>query len=247
MFIPSKLHHSSCKLKCEISVPDTFGILCWNVHKNNTKQSRFKTYLKILEESFDFMLFQEANFRDDEDFTLPHFAFDAAANLQVRDTFYGVLTASRVESTTAKAYLSEGKESLIGTHKSSLITSYTFEDKERLLILNVHAINFRENQRFNKELEKFSQLLETQKGPMIVAGDFNTWNKKRLEKLHELREKLGLKMVKFDNDGYIKSFMGNNLDFIFYRELELVKSSIDQSHGLSDHNPLFAQFRRKTK
>ncbi len=244
MFIPSKLHHSSCLVKCDIFVPDIFGVLCWNVYKNNTKHNRFKSYLKNRETLFDFILFQEANFEDDEDFTLPHFAFNAAANLEVKNRFYGVLTASKVESKTANAYLSEGKESMFGTHKSLLVTSYIFEDKEPLHILNVHAINFRENRGFNKELERFKVLLETKKGPLIVAGDFNTWSKKRLEKLHELREKLGLKMVEFNKDKDVKSFMGNNLDFILYRNLELIKSSIDKNHGLSDHNPLFAQFKR---
>lgn len=244
MFIPSKLYHSSCQLKCDISVPDTFGVLCWNVHKNNTKQSRFKSYLKTIETHLDFMLFQEANFRNDEHFTLPHFAFDAAANLEIRKTFYGVLTASRVESTKASAYLSERKESLIGPHKSLLVTRYNFADKKPLFILNAHAINFRENQGFNKELERFLVLLESQKGAMIVAGDFNTWNKQRLRKLHELRKKLGLEMVMFNEDTHVKSFMGNPLDFIFYRGLALVTSSVSKGHGLSDHNPLFAQFRK---
>jgi len=246
MFVPSKLYHSSCKLKCNSTLANTFGILCWNVHKNNTKQGSFKSYLKDIKLPFDFILFQEANFKDNKNFALENFAFDAAANLEVRKTFYGVLTASKVESKTAKAYLSEEKETIIGPHKSLLITSYNFEDEETLVILNVHAINFRENKGFNKELERFSTLLETKKGPMIVAGDFNTWNKKRLQKLHELREKLGLKMVSFKRNEDVKSFMGNNLDFIFYRDLELIEASIDKDHGLSDHNPLFAQFRRKS-
>ena len=246
MFIPSKLYHSACQFTCDVSVPDSFGVLCWNVHKNNTRQSRFKSYLKTIETQFDFMLLQEANFRNDEHFALPHFAYDAAANLEIRKSFYGVLTASRVKSTKAEAYLSQRKESLIGPHKSLLVTRYSFEDKNPLFILNVHAINFRENKGFNKELERFLVLLESQKGAMIVAGDFNTWNKQRLLKLHEMREILGLKAVK--NEGtQVKSFMGNPLDFIFYRGLELEKSSVDHGHGLSDHNPLFAQFKKSNE
>lgn len=244
MFIPSQLHHSSSKLKSDTYVPDTFDILCWNVNKKNTKKVGFETYLKKIDSSLDFILFQEANFKDNEPFILSHFEFNAAANLEVRKRFYGVLTASKVKSQTAKAYLSQGKETVIGTHKSLLITSYRFKDGETLLILNVHAINFRENQSFNNEIERFILLLKTQKGPMIVAGDFNTWNKKRLEKLFELAEKLGLKMVFFKKNKDIKSFMGNSLDFIFYRDLELVNSSVNKNHGLSDHNPLFAQFKR---
>jgi len=245
MFKPSKLHHRSCQVSCAVTMPNVFSVLCWNVHKNNTKQPRFKTYLESIETEYDFMLFQEANFRDDEHFTLPNFAFDAAANLEVRGEFYGVLSASRVESKEAKAYLSEGKESLVGPHKSLLISRYEFSDGEPLLILNVHAINFRENQRFNQELERFLVLLESEKGAMIVAGDFNTWNKKRMQKLHELREKLELQMVPFPQGDYVKSFMGNHLDFIFYRGLKVEKSSVDKSHGLSDHNPLSVRFRRE--
>jgi len=242
MFMPSKLHHHSCRFSCEKFVPNTFGLLCWNVHKNNSKSSAFKHYLENLEPTCDFFVLQEANFRDDKYFTLPQFAFDAAANLEFRNTFYGVLTASKVESSEAQAYLSEGRESLVGPHKSLLVSLYPFENGSTLLILNVHAINFRENQRFNKELERFLALLQSYKGAMIVAGDFNTWNKKRMAKLHELREKLGLEMVPYQQSDNVKSFMGNHLDFIFYRGIKLVGFSGDKEHGLSDHNPLFTQF-----
>lgn len=113
MFIPSKLHHRSCRIACKKYVPDTFGILCWNVHKNNYTNSKFKSYLETYEDRCDFLLLQEANFRDDKHFTLPNLSFDAAANLEFRGEFYGVLTASSVESTKSQAYLSEGKESLV--------------------------------------------------------------------------------------------------------------------------------------
>ena len=244
MFKPSQLHHSSCHNKCEKSVPQNFGLLCWNVHKNNTKDSNFKTYLEAISSEYIFMLLQEASFRDDKPFVLPDFSFDAAANLEFRDTFYGVLTSSTVKSNRAEAFLSEGKESMFGPHKSLLLSHYSFDDGSVLLILNVHAINFRENQSYDRELERFLTLMQNHKGAMIVAGDFNTWNKKRMQKLHEIRKKLGLKMVPFTQNDSIKSFMGKHLDFIFYRGIELVKYSTDKGHKLSDHNPLFAKFKK---
>jgi len=248
MFIPSLLHHRSCRSSCSRSVPDTFGMLCWNVHKENTKNSEFKPYLEKMtaEKEIAFLLFQEANFRDDNHFTLPDFAFDAAANLEYRGEFYGVLTASRVESKHAQAYLSEGRESLIGPYKSLILSTYTFEDGSELLILNVHAINFRENQRYHKELERFLTLMLDHDGPMIIAGDFNSWNKRRMQRLHEIREKLGLKAVPFTQTDNVKSFMGNHLDFILYRGVEILDFSVDKDHGLSDHNPLFARFRKES-
>ncbi len=248
MFIPSLLHHRSCRFACTRVVPDTFGVLCWNVYKKNTKNLAFKPYLEKMtaEKEIDFLLFQEANFRDDNHFTLPNFAFDAAANLEFRGEFYGVLSASRAESTHAQAYLSEGRESLIGPHKSLILSTYIFEDGSELLILNVHAINFRENQRYHKELERFLKLMIHHEGPMIIAGDFNSWNKKRMQRLHEIREKLRLNAVPFKQTDNVKSFMGNHLDFIFYRGVEILDFSVDRNHGLSDHNPLFARFRKES-
>ena len=246
MFVPSILHHRSCRFSCDSFVPDTFGVLCWNVYKQNSKHQGFQPFLQRLtkEKEIDFLLLQEANFRDEKHFTLPNFAFDAAANLEFRGEFYGVLSASRVESKSAQAYLSEGRESLIGPHKSLLMSAYPFEDGSTLLVLNIHAINFRENKRYYRELERFLELMNHHMGPMIIAGDFNSWNKKRIQKLHEIREELELNTVPFKEVDKVKSFMGNHLDFIFYRGMELLEFSVDKDHGVSDHHPLFAQFKK---
>lgn len=244
MFLPSCLHHRSCAVKCESFVPEVFSLLCWNVHKNNTKNAAMKSYFESIEKDCDFLLLQEANFRDDSAFTLPNLAFDAAANLEVRKTFYGVLTASKVESKKAEAFLSQGKESLFGPHKSLLLSSYFFEDNTELLILNVHALNFRESKSYQRELEGFLQLLKTHKGPMIVAGDFNTWSKTRRQKLEELIVEIGLVAVPLDHEDAVKHFFGKHLDFILYRGLLLESFSCQDLPELSDHNPLFARFKK---
>ena len=247
MFKPSRLHHSACHDHCPTNMPDAFGMLCWNVYKNNRKHPGFQAFLhkEVEKRVIDLILFQEASFRDNHHFELPHFSYDAAANLEFKGEFYGVLTASKIESTHAKAYLSEGRESMFGPHKSLLLSDYTFNDGSSLLILNVHAINFRENQRYNKELERFLTLVETYQGPMILAGDFNSWNNKRMEKLQNIAEKLSLKAVSFAEADKVKSFMGKTLDFIFYRELDLIEAVVMDEHKLSDHNPLFVRFKKQ--
>lgn len=247
MFKPSHLHHSACHDHCHTCIPDTFEMLCWNVHKNNHKHSRFQDFLQKTVESrgIDLILFQEASFRDNHHFELPHFSYDAAANLEVIGEFYGVLTAGKMESNYAKAYLSEGRESLLGSHKSLLLSQYLFEDGNTLLILNVHAINFRENQHYGIELERFLDLLKAHKGPMILAGDFNSWNAERMDKLQKVAQKLSLTAVPFEKTGKVKSFMGKALDFVFYRELELLEAEVMDEHKLSDHNPLFVRFGRE--
>ena len=80
---------------------------------------------------------------------------------------------------------------------------------------------------------------------MILAGDFNSWNQKRMDKLHTVTQKLSLTAVTFKASEKVKSFMGKTLDFVFYRELELLQAEVMDEHKLSDHNPLFVRFRRE--
>jgi endonuclease/exonuclease/phosphatase (EEP) superfamily protein YafD len=154
------------------------------------------------------------------------------------------LTASRVQSSYAQAYLSEAEEVFFGPHKSILFTSYIFKDKSKILVLNVHMINFRENGLYNKELGRFFAFLESYEGAMIFAGDFNSWNKKRLAQLFDYTEKLKLKVVSFSKSNNLKTFRGNKLDYIFYKGLELENASVEKVKKLSDHNPLYARFKR---
>jgi endonuclease/exonuclease/phosphatase (EEP) superfamily protein YafD len=224
-------------------------MLCWNVYKNNLKQAAFRPWLHSLvkQKKIELLLFQEASFESGGRFALSGFAYDAAANLEFAGAFYGVLTASSVESKRSRAYLSKSRESLIGPHKSLLLSRFSFADGSKLLVLNIHAINFRENQSYAKEIDGFMEYIKEYDGPLIVAGDFNSWNRERQLKIARERKALSLKSVPFKQKQKIKSFMGNTLDFIFYRGLELLESEVIDGHGLSDHNPLFASFRKISK
>ncbi|HIQ47201.1 MAG TPA: endonuclease/exonuclease/phosphatase family protein [Sulfurovum sp.] len=246
MFKPSRIHHSSCAGHCALHVPETFSLLCWNVYKNNKMNPHFDYFLEkeVQKRALFFMLFQEASFHYEDVFNFQDFSYDAAANLEFRKHFYGVMTVSRAASKEVKAYLTKGKESIFGTHKSILLTTYLFEDGSTLLMLNMHAINFRENRRYSKEMDRLMTLIEAHDGPMILAGDFNTWSHMRLMKLQEIAEKLSLIRVGFEKTGKIKSFMGKQLDFIFYRGFEVLEEEVLNDHKLSDHHPLFVKFKK---
>jgi endonuclease/exonuclease/phosphatase (EEP) superfamily protein YafD len=170
------------------------------------------------------------------------FSYDAAANIEINKRFYGVLTASVKESSLAEAYLTESSEGFVGPHKSLLLTTYALPGGEDLLLLNVHAINFREQRIYEEELDVLMKKATAHKGPMIVAGDFNAWSQKRTDALHMLRETLSLHIAAFDK-GKVKSFMGYPLDFILYRGLQCVETEIMTNHDISDHHPLLATFR----
>ena len=246
---PSLHHHSFIHPLCDETVPDTFSILCWNVHKNNDRFA-FKHYIETFSEKkpVDFLLLQEADFRHNTALNLTHISsYHAAANLQKNTTFYGVLTASRCKTIQAIPFHSQGKELLLGPRKSLLLTRHAFEDGSSLLILNIHAINFRENRHYHKEIEQITHIINTYQGALIVAGDFNSWNRHRMQLLHKKMTHLHLMAVPFSQNDSVKSFMKNHLDFIFYRGVELLEYSTENNHQLSDHHPLFAKFVHKTK
>ncbi|MEA3490585.1 MAG: endonuclease/exonuclease/phosphatase family protein [Campylobacterota bacterium] len=249
MFVPSLIYHQSCQSNCQLYLPDTFGMLCWNVYKKNNKHPDFHPFVGTLIEKkpIDLLLFQEANFKNNGTCVFPGFSFDAAANLELKGKFYGVLTAGKAKSENPQAYLSKEREGILGSHKSLLLCNYRFRDGTTLLVLNIHAINFRENQRYIEELDIIYSYVQKHEGPMIVSGDFNSWNAKRMQKLQGLKDLLSLRSVTFAESSSIKSFMGHQLDFIFYRGLDLLDSSVIDGQGLSDHNPLFAQFRSRKK
>ena len=246
MFVPSILYHQSCRQKCQAYLADTFGLLCWNVHKNN-KTKALAEYLETVTQSkaLDLLLFQEATFKEREHFIVPGFSYDAAANMEVNKKFYGVLTASKVTSYYAKAFLSEGKEAFIGPHKSMPLSTFSFKNQDKMLVLNLHAINFRENERYSKELERLFDFVKSYEWPVIIAGDFNAWNKTRHNALYAHAAMLGLKAVTFSNKSPLKTFQGYPLDFIFYKGLELLESSVENAEEHSAHIPLFARFRKQ--
>ena len=242
---PSLHHHSYSHEVCDETVPNEFSVLCWNVHKNNDTFS-FSNYIEEFSKRkpVDFYLFQEADFKHNKELNLPSLTFNAAANLEKGLTFYGVLTASKCKTTYSKPFLSHGKELIFGPRKSLLLTKHAFEDGSPLWLLNLHAINFRENRHYYKEIDNIMHIIDDYDGAMIIAGDFNSWNKRRMKFLHNKMKDLNFDPVPFSKSDRVKSFMRNHLDFIFYRGIALDEHSIERNHNLSDHHPLFAKFTK---
>lgn len=244
MFVPSQIHHSHCSEQCRSHLPKQFGLLCWNVYKQNRTNSAFRHFIEDVLSTYgiDLMLFQEAAFKDARRCLFEGFAFEAAANLEYRQRFFGVLTACRTASLEAKAFLSEEQEAFIGTHKSLLLCRYALEGGETLLVVNMHAINFREQRAFASESARLKTFLAAYDGPVIVAGDFNTWSRSRLRHLERVAASLGLQRVPIGKEGGVKSVFGNPLDLVFYRGIQLLDYKVLDDGGISDHNPIYVLF-----
>ncbi|MBW2192638.1 MAG: endonuclease/exonuclease/phosphatase family protein, partial [Deltaproteobacteria bacterium] len=132
---------------------------------------------------------------------------------------------------------------LIRIPKTILVTQYPLSDRDQVLVLaNVHLINFTlTTAHFRDQLQQLEQLLARHPGPIIVSGDYNTWNDERMEIVNGMAGRLNLKAVIFEDDNR-STVLDHHVDHIYYRGLELVEA-VSTAVSTSDHNPVAARFR----
>jgi endonuclease/exonuclease/phosphatase (EEP) superfamily protein YafD len=133
------------------------------------------------------------------------------------------------------------REPLLRLAKSALITVYPLHNGQLLMVVNIHAVNFSLGvDVYSKQLDPIGEQIANHKGPVIMAGDFNAWSRKRINALYQFADEIALHEVSFMNDHRRKAF-GRPLDFVFYRNLWVADSSVLVTQA-SDHNPLLVEF-----
>jgi endonuclease/exonuclease/phosphatase (EEP) superfamily protein YafD len=154
----------------------------------------------------------------------------------------GVLTAWNSRPTKTDFLRSSAREPLLGSPKMILLNWFKIPGrKEELLVANVHAINFVNIEMFRQQMVDLFARLVTHRGPMIVAGDFNTWSAKRTKILLQLAKQIRLEEMSFHPDFRTKTF-GYALDHAFYRGLIPTSGEVPSNITSSDHAPILAKF-----
>ena len=231
------LKHQNIKQKSNLN------ILCWNVAKL-TKNKSFNQFFNqlIKDEKIDYIILQEVKSEIiyNSDF-FKDFSFILSANIQTKKHIYGVMNGFKIFCQSKQNLLTSKKELKLATHKSVLITKHTLNNKE-ILVVNVHALNFVFFSDFKYELVKLKEILKNYNGALIVAGDFNTWNRKRVSFLKEFCTELFLEEVSYNQSDNIKKVFKNSIDYIFFRGLNLRYSKVIDTNKISDHNPIVASF-----
>lgn len=216
-------------------------LLTWNIFKQSRRN--WQADFQQLSRDKDLLILQEAHMND----TLGTVLSESAYHWLMTTAFYyqdhatGVLTAARIPSNQHCALYA--KEPLIQVPKSILLSHYSLTgSQQRLLVANVHGINFSLGlEAYRAQFKALSEVLRKHDGPLILAGDFNTWREDRQLILNQLSQDLGLQQVAYENHHRITVF-GNPIDHVYYRGLELVQASSPQVSS-SDHNPLLVTFK----
>jgi endonuclease/exonuclease/phosphatase (EEP) superfamily protein YafD len=160
-----------------------------------------------------------------------------------RDKATGVMTASRIKPLHSCGQ--HTAEPLIRVPKTSLVSFYPIDGmSESLLVANIHGINFTLGvDVYTSQLEKLYEIMRLHDGPVILAGDFNTWSEGRMRVVEEITDRLQLESLDYTNHNRTSVF-GNALDHVFFRGLDPVEH--DTWHVTSsDHNPTRVSFRVK--
>jgi endonuclease/exonuclease/phosphatase (EEP) superfamily protein YafD len=224
--------------------PQAIRILTWNVHKQADRG--WQHDLAGFVAANDIVLLQEAVLDPALRHVVEHggMRWVMASSFLYADHDIGVVTGTReapLASCTERAV-----EPLIRIPKSGVITWFRIRGSARTLaVVNVHAINFALTLAgYRAQLEALAHALATHTGPIVFAGDLNTWTGARDAVMRDVAARLGLTEVKLREDRRTL-FFGKQLDHIFVRGLALLDAEAIPVHS-SDHNPVRATLRVAT-
>lgn len=237
-----------CYRKESVSAIDDSGrlnLLVWNIYKQNRDQ--WQTQLSDLTSNKQLVLLQEASMTDElRRWIAEQGWFGSQVDaFKAFETTAGVLNLSHDSPSKACAYTE--LEPWLRLPKSALYALYPLSNGSDLAVVNIHAVNFTYGtQEYQRQLNTLVDELLDHQGPIIVAGDFNSWSEERLGVMKQALKKIGVIEVHYQPDHRTQFITGLPLDHVFYRGLELETAEAPESDA-SDHNPLLVRFRLKNK
>lgn len=227
--------------------PNSIKILVWNMYKGANP-----TWLQDFEElakDQDILVTQEMYLNDMMKEVFDNhegYGYHTATSFMYlpSKTRTGVASASKVRPTKFKYQRSRVFEPVIDTPKMALETFYKLKGTDQeLMVVNIHAINFVSSYDLSIQLKDLAEDIKRFKGPVVFAGDFNTWSKEKLYFMNKIIvEGLGMKEVAFKED-HRKKVFGNIIDYVFIKGLEVVDSKSYGNIEGSDHTPMTVELR----
>lgn len=221
--------------------PGKISFLNWNIYKGNGEN--WQQDLSSFAQSHDVMTIQEATL--DEELTglleTNDFTWVMNTAFHLNGIAAGVMTAASSNAVHSCGF--KDQEPLLRIPKSTLVSYYKINGSEKkLLVANIHGINFTFGvSDYRQQLENLFMAIEHHDGPMIVAGDFNSWSDNRMAEVEQLVNRLALSKIAYPVNNKTHVF-GNAIDHVFYRNLEIVANQVLQVSS-SDHNPISVDFR----
>lgn len=228
---------------CEFG--STIRILVWNMYK--ARLAGWKEDFESFTKDKELVILQESVINTSYDplfHATENFEWVMAKTHKNRITqaTTGVKTGSLVKSMRQSYFMTNDVEPLLRTPKMLLATTYPVAGLEHeLLVVNIHAINFVSFAKYNRQLQQIAEAIGEHKGPVILAGDFNTWNALRFKSLRAATAKMDLQEIPLTRKGRFVH-LNKDLDHVFSRGLDVVKTEVLMGVKSSDHYPIVVEF-----
>lgn len=235
-----------------ISLSNTIKILTWNIAKLTKHDHWQQEFAGLLQKHQpDLIFLQEAWIpaRTEHFFSLAQIPWHFAPNFldTYHDHYSGVLTATYAQCLSSRSLLTRHYEPIVQTPKVALLSEFALHDRQHnLLTVNAHLINFVELSSFRAQLIQIEGVMRQHEGPIIFAGDFNTWHQSRWDQLSQMTRRLGLQPVPFSviEKQKIKRFLNSPpLDYVFFRGFQSlpISAKVIGATQSSDHQPLIVE------
>ena len=216
--------------------PEGFRVTTWNIHKE--ADYGWQQDLARIARADDVLLIQEAALRP----SLSSLLSNAGLRWVMASSFLydtedmGVMTASRVSPIAS--CIQRADEPYLGIPKSAVISWFPLAGiADTVAVINIHAINFDlALANYRTQLTALANVLAQHRGPIIFAGDFNTWSVVRELTVAEVLSPLELSEVRLPSDER-SVFFGRHLDHMFIRGLDYAEARAIAVRS-SDHNPV---------
>ncbi len=221
--------------------PDNIRFLNWNLYKGDG--DNWQQDLSMFAETHQLMSIQEAMLNDELTELLAQHRFNWIMNaaFYLNGAAAGVMNAARSDAVYSCGF--KTTEPVIRIPKSTLVSYYPINGSDKkLLLANIHGINFTlGTSSYRQQLQQLYHAIKHHDGPMIVAGDFNSWSDERMAEVHDMVRRLSLSGLEYSVNNKTHVF-GMAIDHVFYRGLEVVSHQVQQVSS-SDHNPISVNFR----
>ena len=224
--------------------PANIDLLVWNIYKGGLLGWRID--LQRYMQGRDVVLLQEGilnnDMRAEFDASRKHqYTFATSFVFKTSGHATGVVTGATVPADEVIFQRSEGRELVGFSPKMVLINKFPLAGKKQdLMTINIHALNTVSWKKMGAQVLNALRVAKDHDGPVIFAGDFNTWSKKKEEFLKRSMKRAGFKEVIFHNGDERMYVFGRPLDYIFVRDLRVKTSGVLTDATGSDHKPLSA-------
>jgi endonuclease/exonuclease/phosphatase (EEP) superfamily protein YafD len=220
-----------------------FRLISWNIHKGDDGK-KWASDMARLALQHEVFLVQEMYVdgfvdRTLRDLTMHNWYFSYSFTYRGHAT--GVATGCRCQFESWDTLVSPGREPILNSPKVTQVATIPLKKARPLLLLNIHAINFVRQPEYEAQIDALLAIIHQHhnRGPVVFAGDFNTWNPWRYQYLkYRLIAELGMQEVMFEPDK-----RWPKLDRIFVKDCDISESRIHDEIRTSDHQPISVGLR----